>query len=237
MEPLNRKRLTLIMLVIIIVGLLTHGARSAYALLITLDTGNGAISGCCSGPYVEVTVTLNTSTTASVSFQSLTNGGNLYRLTDGSSAGLNVNASSFSVSNIIGTTSISGFTPGPFSLTNPPGTSNVNGFGSFNLVIDNTDSFSHSVDNLTFDITNISGTWATESDILTANANNALAVAHVGSCANPCSISSGFGFTGFAAGSGGTVPPTEVPEPSTLLLLGSGLIALSALARQQFPKR
>src|SRR5262249_50540205 len=170
-------------------------------------------------------------------FQSLNNGGNLYRLTDGSSAGLNVNASSFSVTNPVGTTSISGFTPGPFSLVNPPGTSNVNGFGAFNLVIDDQGSFQNSAETITFDITNLSGIWASESDILTANANGALAVAHVGACANPCTTSSGFAFTGFAAGSGGTVPPVETPEPSTLLLLGSGLLALCALGRRWVPKR
>src|SRR5262245_4701400 len=98
---LNRTRLTLIMLTIVIAGLLTLGARTASALLITLDTGSSSISGCCTGPYVKVTVTLNNATSASVTFQSQTNGGYLYRLTDGSSAGLNVNASSFSVSNII----------------------------------------------------------------------------------------------------------------------------------------
>ncbi len=163
----NRKiRLALIFLTAVIVGLLTVGARHASALSITLDTGNSAISGCCTGPYVDVTVTWNSSTSASISFQSLSNGGNTYLMFDGSTAGVNVNATSFSVSSPVGTNSISGFTPGPFTIQNPPGTSNVNGFGRFNLVIDDFNGFKDAVDLLTFDITNLSGTWATDADVL-----------------------------------------------------------------------
>jgi len=49
----------------------------------TLDTGNSAISGF-TGPYGSVSVDLTSSTTATITFTSLTNAGNIYLFGDGS---------------------------------------------------------------------------------------------------------------------------------------------------------
>ena len=62
---------------------------------ITLNTGNTAVAGDA-GPYAMVTITLDSSTTATVTFNSLTNGGFIYLMGDGGTADLNVNGTTSS---------------------------------------------------------------------------------------------------------------------------------------------
>src|SRR5207244_2975848 len=134
------------------------GAAVAAPTCFNLDTGNNAVDGYTS-PYVQVCYTLTSSTTADFTFTSLTQTTSgtsyIYVMLDGSSADLNVNATSFSVGTVTGSQAgMTGFTAPIFTVENPPGTSNVNGFGAFNLVIDNFDSFSHAVDGISFTVTN-----------------------------------------------------------------------------------
>src|SRR2546429_5819206 len=76
---------------------LSLGAGGASAdLIYTLSTGNSGISGY-TGPYATVSVTLTDSTHATVTFDSLTNGGNLYLMGDGGSAAVNVNATTWAL--------------------------------------------------------------------------------------------------------------------------------------------
>src|SRR5262245_44134627 len=83
--------------------------------IFNLTGGNSDAIGNFPGPYQTVDVHLNSSTSATVTFTSLTNSGNIYLMGANGAAALNVNAASFSVGSITGSNGGTGFTPGPLS--------------------------------------------------------------------------------------------------------------------------
>jgi len=105
---------------------------------------------------------------------------------------------------------------------------NEDGFGSFNQTVNSFDGFTHSSDSIEFVLTNTSGTWADAASVLTFNSKNHLAAAHIFVTSDPADAENGAIVTGFASGS--TIP--SVPEPTTMLLLGSGLIGLAGYGRK-----
>ena len=196
-----------------------------------LTTGNSAISGY-SGPYALVDINLTTSTTATVTFTSLTQSGNIYLMGDSSSVDVNVNAGTWQISNIKGSNSGTGFNA--FQLANnytPPNAGQVDGFGNFNLTIDLFDGFKNSVDKLSFELTDTSGTWASAGAVLAANSGGWLAAAHVFPTSSPANGHSSASTTGYAAGQGQEVV-SAVPLPGSVWVLGSGLIGLLGLKRK-----
>ncbi len=208
---------------------LSMAVNASADFIFNLDTGNPAISGF-NGPYASVDVSLTDSTHATITFTSLTNGGNIYLLGDGGSVAVNVNATSWTIGSITGSNSGTGFTPGPYSNG---GAGNEYGFGSFNQTVNSFDGFTHSSDSIGFLLTNTSGTWAGAASVLTFNSENHLAAAHIFVTSNPADAANGATATGFASGS--TPPP--VPEPSTMLLLGSGLLGLAGYGRKKLFKK
>src|SRR6266480_2932440 len=98
----------------ILIAIAGLGLQQANAFTSDLNAGNTAIAGF-TGPYGTVTINLENSTTATVTFTSNTVAGNIYLFGDGGSVALNVNATTFSVSGITGSNRGTGFTPGPFS--------------------------------------------------------------------------------------------------------------------------
>jgi hypothetical protein len=200
----------------------------------TIDTGNAALtSQGDAGPYATMTLTLTSSTTATVRFDSLINQGQLYMMGDGGSAAVNVNAGTWTISGITGTINDGevGFTPGPYSDGGP---GNLDGFGSFNQTVNSFDGFTNAADRITFTLTDTSGTWASASVVLAANASGFFDGIHAFPCAAPtggasCNSANGTStLTGFAVEGGPVITTTgaPVPEPSALGLLGTALGAL-----------
>jgi len=202
---------------------------AADVISFTLDQGNTAISGF-TGPYVQVDVNRTSTTTATISFTSLTNSGDLYRMGDGGTAGVNINATSFTLGTISGTSAdLVNFTPGTYS---DGGAGNLDGAGQFNLTVDTFDGYTHSSDFVSFLVTDVSGTWASASDVLAANGNGFVAASHifVELLSDP---TAGALATGFAAGSGGGGGGNFTPEPGTLVLLGAALMGGGLLRRRR----
>jgi hypothetical protein len=207
---------------------LAFGAAPAQAdVMFNLTTGNSDISGF-TGPYASVDVHLVNSTNATITFDSLTNSGNIYLLGDGGTVGVNVNATSWTVGGISGTNAGTGFTPGPFS---DGGSGNEDGFGSFNQNINSFDGYTHSSDHVTFTLTDTGGTWASAADVLTNNASGNKAAAHIFVTTSPA-LASGFAIvTGFAANGPGT---GVIPEPASIVVWGLlGIVGLAYRLRRR----
>jgi hypothetical protein len=218
----------------VLIALAGLGLQQAKADFVSfIDSGNSDISGF-PGPYAKVVVSLTSSTTATVTFTSLTASGNIYLMGDGGSADVNVNASSFTITNISGSNGGTGFTqvvPVGQSQFSIGGTGNVDDQGSFNAQIDSFDGFTHSSDTITFTLTNIGGTWASAADVLIANADGIDAAMHVFVTSSPANGANGAIKTGFAGETGRIVPDGG----TTAMLLGLGLSGLGLVRR--FVKR
>jgi hypothetical protein len=201
-------------------------ALQAHADMITYDINvpNTALSGL-TGPYATATVDLTSSTMATITFTSLTAAGNIYLLGDGGSVDVNVNAASWTLSNILGSNAGIGFTPGPWSSG---GSGNVSSFGVFNQTINSFDGLGHSSDTISFDLQNTSGTWASAADVLTGNAAGNSVAAHIFVTSNPANAANGALVTGFATDDGGSNVPDAA---STLGLLGLALTGVAGLRR------
>src|SRR6267143_408413 len=130
------------------------------------------------GPYAMVTVNRTDTTHATITFTSLTNGSNIYLMGDGSTVALNVNATTFTCGTVTGTNAGTGFTPGPFT-TNIAAGQQIDGFGKVNFTIDSMDGYTHTSDTVSFTLTNGSGTWATASNVMIANAQGTFAASHI----------------------------------------------------------
>ena len=220
---------------------LALGATSARADSVTYDitVPNTALS-TQTGPYAQVTVTLTSATTATVTFNSCgptgdaacLSGGTLFTMGGVNAAGVNVNASSwtigsFSASNFEG----SGFTPGPVT---DGGSGNVSSFGVFNQTNNSFDGFGHSSTTISFVLTNTGGTWASAADVLAANADGFVAEIHGFSCTDTAQSDCTEAIvTGFAVNG---EPTNPVPEPGTLTLLGTGLLTMAGFLRRKLVK-
>lgn len=221
MKRLNKLTIGLLMAAV----LLGATAQPGHALVLTLGLGNTGIAAYPS-PFGTVEITRLTGTTATIKFISNVGpiGGYRYAFGDGSMAAFNL-AGGYSAASVSITsyTAFDGGTPGPFS---DGGSGQVDGWGNFNRTYNDFDGFTHAVRDVTFSLTKTSGSWATDNDILTANADGYRVAAHV-FIANADFTNTGV--TGYA-----TEGMPEVPEPMTVVTLGSGLLAMAGL---QFRRR
>ena len=189
----------------------------ADSIPLSLSIPNSALSGV-TGPYGTVVVNRTDSTHATITFTASSG----FLFTDGSSAAVNVQATSFTVSNLVG------FNLGsPHSVPILTTTSGqVDGFGNFNLVIDNFDSFTNATNMISFVLTRTSGAWTSAMDVLS------VAAAHIGVCNVGCSA---FFIPGIEGGTGfARTQEAVVPEPATVLLVGTLLSGLGFFGRKKF---
>src|SRR5262245_20133810 len=141
---------------------------------------------------------------------------------DGSTVGLNVNATGFAVGPVTESNSLGSPFTASRKTTNIAAGQNVDEWGAFNLTIDNNDGFKDSATNVQFTLTNTSGTWANALTVLLPNSTGSQAVSHIFVCAvGSCGPSVPALATGFAAGA------VAVPVPAAFLLFGSGLFGLA----------
>ena len=218
---------TTLVVSIAVLCLVTLGAPSASAdtFISTIGTGNSALSGL-SAPFAEVNVTLTSSTMATVTFTSDVVNGNIYLFGGAQAVDVNVNAASWTIGSFTASNSGTGFTPG---ILTDGGSNNADGFGVFNQTVDSFDGFTHSSDDISFVLTNTSGTWASAANVLTGNADGLDAAAHIFVTSFPADQSNGALVTGFAA-EGAT---TAAPEPSSFALLLTGLIGFVGARRRK----
>jgi hypothetical protein len=215
----------------LVLGFLTLAPNPAAADTIGFDLNiaNSGIFPPYSGPYAHVDVNRTSSTTATITFTSLTSGGNIFLMAGNGAVAVNVNATSWTLGTITGSNSGSGFMPpGPFS---DGGSNNEDGFGKFNQTIDAFDGFQHSSTTISFTLTDTSGTWSSASQVLidntpppgTLNPGGSRAAIHGFVTQAPPNFSNGVLTTGYATEG----PTTNVtPEPSSLALGAVGLVGL-----------
>jgi MYXO-CTERM domain-containing protein len=204
-----------------------HGRADDFTY--SIATGNAAISGY-PGPYVSVDVNLTSSTTAAITFTSLTNSGNIYLMGDGGTVAVNVNATTWTVSGLTSSNAGTGFQDSQIAPDTNPG--NEDGWGSFNQTFTSFDGFTHSSDTVSFTLTNTSGTWASAANVLIGNGATPGVVgavaAHIFVTSSPANASNSALATGFGTDTAGPTPktPPSVPEPSTLAIAGLGALGL-----------
>jgi hypothetical protein len=170
-------------------------------------------------------VDLLDSTHVTLTFTSLPpdSAGFTYFMVGMGAAAANINSTNFTigppsaVASPLGTS----FTPGDLSTGNP---GNQDGYGTFNAGVNIKDSTTHSVQEITFEVTNNSGTWSFDSttgtsNVLLANSNGQILSANIGAWDG---LSSGFTNTGFSGDAKQQSTPPVVPEPSTIVLVALG---------------
>jgi hypothetical protein len=205
----------------------------------TLNLGTFNSGGFTPGAngFVTAVVSTNGTNVATVTFTSnavtQNSTGNQYEalMGDGGTVALNVNTATYGTFTALaaGTNSGVGFTanlPGDFSY----GSGNNDGFGSFNLRVDTTDGFSHSMNSVVVTLTLSSGTWGLANTVLTGNPNF-LASAHTFLTQiinGTWNQTNGAILTGFVA-NGSTF---NTPDGgATVMLLGMALGALGVVRR------
>jgi hypothetical protein len=208
-------------------GALTLAAPIAHATLFEDIGVPSAEIAAFKGPYVALAITEHTPNLATIVFTSrfqaspLPIGSNTNMMGGVGAADLNVNGA-YTLGPVSEGNSFATFTP-TFN-DNTPGAM-LDGFGSFNLSLNNVAGAANAATAITFDITNVTGLWTSDSAVLTANASGFNAAVDVYPCGPqqlaPCSPTSpNFDTTGFAANG-----PQAVPAP----LIGRGVPILLAV--------
>jgi len=181
------------------------------------------------GPYAQVKVDLVDSTHATITFDSLTNGGFTYLFAGGGGVAM-VGA------NITGSFTLSSFSGTPYQspggTISDGGTGQLDGFGSFTQSLnDSASGPSNAFTEVTLSVTaNTGTTWSAITGVgglLTTNNQGEILAVHIGALASGNTTS--FTTTGDAAGATPINPPVHPsPEPSTMALSALGMLGFLA---------
>jgi len=224
-----------------------------------VNTGNAlstACGGLCQGPYAEITIDLNSSTEATISFHSLLTNGLQYFFSGAGGekniVGLDLSNPDVTVGSLTGTNSFNpggGFSAPTLSVFGPDA---IAGLGSYNFTISTSaNGFASALTDISFVLDLNSGTWATAKSVIDPLANpdtylntisgqtasaHSWAEAHVAFCPNGATAKSCGGtrenpIQAVTAWAGGAASQS-VPEPGTFALLGSGFVLLGMLGRR-----
>jgi hypothetical protein len=212
--------------------LLALGARPAKADMVFYELLSSNLGSGFTGPFMEVEVNLTDSTHATITFTSLTNGGFTYLMHTNGAAAVNVNATSWTVSNIMASNTL----PGGFTAPTPSdggGPHNEDGFGSFNQIISLFDGFMTSASTISFVLTDTGGTWSSATNV-TQSANPF--AAQIGAYGGNFGV--GFvntGFAGMASPPSPTPPPFggATPAPPSVILLATGVLGMFVRLRRR----
>jgi hypothetical protein len=211
--------------VIAIAGL---GLQQAKADIINFNLTGSNIG--FTGNLISVTVNRTSTTSSTITFNSLTSGGHTFLMQSMGAAAVNVNASSWSIGSFTHIDAVTVFGGNGFITqtgVTDGGAGNEDGFGSFNQNVNANDGTAQSMTQISFTLTNLSGTWSSAANVLTGNSQGLLAAAHIvvfnaGMVFNGAQIA-----TGFASGNGTSVPDGG----TTAMLLGAAFGALGMARR------
>jgi hypothetical protein len=198
----------------VLIAVACLGLQQAKAITTySITVGNSAVSPY-PAPYGSASVTL-VGNTATITFTAANTAAYQYLFGDGGSVAVNVHGA-FTLGTITGT-QLPGFVPTTYSNG---GAGNEDGLGSFNFSINSSQGYTDASNSITFTLT---GTWADDAHVLTANSNGFFVAAHIFVAAFPANPNAGALATGFAGDGLGTVPDGG----STVLLLGVALIGVA----------
>jgi len=228
MSKFNLRKLAISLAMFAVIGFFSASVARADVVYIL----NNANFGGFSAPFGSVTVHLVDSNTATLTFTAdQSHAGLTYLFGNGGTVAANFNGAVNLVSMSASLTEggVDGLTLG--------GAGNEDGFGAFNFTINNTDGFADAVGSVTFTVDKATGTWGSENAILTNNANGNVVAAHIFICGvDPCATAAARAnpalLTGFVTN--GSNPP--VPEPASMILLGTGLIGVATGLRRRLKK-
>ncbi len=214
----------LVAIVAMLVGASTALADTTVYDLVTPNSDLTSFQG----PFLQVTVNRTDTTHATITFDSLTNGGYQYLLTGAAGSAV---PSAFA--NVSGTFSLASFSgtlfSGSASALSNGGSGSINAFGTFDETIkikDNllTDAYTEIVMTLTATSGN---SWANAASVLTSNGDTQILAAHVGALAQG---GTAFKQTGFVSGA------LTAPEPSTRAIAGLGALGFIAFGLRRLQK-
>jgi PEP-CTERM motif len=223
---MSTRKMWLLAVAVLAVVALAVAVPVARADTFQLTTGNSPGLDGFSGPYATITLTQGTNeVTVSITTDAFTGG--QYFIGDGSTFAFNsdltLTSSNFGSFSWTGGNATTAFSFG--------GSGQVDSWGVFTDTINDFDGATRAVTALSFVI---SYPGITLADLEFVNTNGNEFAGHIFACdtadivSGSCTLAAA---TGFATGTSGT-PPT-IPEPATLMTLGSGLLALGGFFRRR----